>query len=42
MILKLQHFIFFYSAGEKQKIGVNIMLGSWQGVNGKKKVEPLS
>jgi len=21
MILKLQHFIFFYSAGEKQKIG---------------------
>jgi len=39
MMLKLQYFVFFYSASElNKKQGVNFMLGSWKGVKGRKRL----
>jgi len=39
MILKLQYFVFSTALVSKQKTEGNFMLGSWQGVNERKKVE---
>ena len=42
MMLKLQYFLFFLQrkrVNKKDGEGVNFMLGSWQGVNGSKKIE---
>jgi len=40
MMLKLQYIVFSTALVSKQKkTEVNFMLGSWQGVNGRKKVE---
>jgi len=39
MMLKLQYFVFSTALVSKQKQRGNFMLGSWQGVNGRKNVE---